>query len=166
PDVKKSRRGLSGLVMTTPKPRAAADSNDSGAGAVTTAPAPERAEKETDKSSRLGGLQATPYVRIFPRSGWVQYGVAVYNATADKKTGLPQISVQAEVYHDGKPAYRLQPRSLEFSPGVNPKRFASVGRLRPTYFPARDYLLHLIVTDGLAKKKSARAEQWMDFSVR
>jgi VWFA-related protein len=169
PDLNKNRLALSGLVMTTPKTLPAADSNDSGAGAVTTAPAPappERAEKETDKNSRLGDLQATPYVRIFPRSGWVQYGVAVYNATADKKTGRPQISVQAEVYHDGKPAYRLRPRALEFSPGVNPKRFDYVGRLRLNDFPAGDYLLHLIVTDGLAKKKSARAEQWMDFSVR
>src|SRR5215510_15078826 len=166
PNLKKNRLALSGLVMTTPRTLPAADSHDSGAGAVTTAPAPERAEKETDKSSRLGGLQATPYVRIFPRSGWVQYGVAVYNAAADKKTGRPQISVQAEVYHDGKPAYRFQPRSLEFSPGVNPKRFDYVGRLRLNDFPAGDYLLHLIVTDGLAKKKFARAEQWMDFSVK
>jgi hypothetical protein len=169
PDLKKNRLALSGLVMTTPKTVAAAASNDSGADSVTTAPAPaspERAEKESDKSSQLGDLQATPYVRKFPRSGWVQYGVAVYNATADKKTGLPQISLQAEVYHDGKPAYRLQPRALEFSPGVNPKRFDYVGRLQLNDFPAGDYLLHLIVTDGLAKKKFARAEQWMDFSVR
>src|SRR5262245_9922519 len=174
PDLSKNRLALSGLVMTTPKTLAGdsistASGTDTSAVAVTTAPAPatpERAEKETDKNSRLGDLQATPYVRIFPRSGWVQYGVAVYNATADKKTGRPQISVQAEVYHDGKPAYRLRPRSLEFSPGVNPKRFDYVGRLRLNDFPAGDYLLHLIVTDGLAKKKFARAEQWMDFSVR
>jgi VWFA-related protein len=194
PDLNKNRLALSGLVMTTPKtladdristasgserdsvnrptdrsPLATARGTDISAGAVTTIPKPappERAEKEADKNSRLGDLQATPYVRIFPRSGWVQYGVAVYNATADKKTGRPQISVQAEVYHDGKPAYRLQPRTLEFSPGVNPKRFDYVGRLRLNDFPAGDYLLHLIVTDGLAKKKYARAEQWMDFSVR
>jgi hypothetical protein len=96
----------------------------------------------------------------------VQYGVAVYNATSDKKTGLPQITVQAEVYRDGKPTYRLPPRSLEFSKGVNPKRFDYVGRLQLKDFPPGDYLLHLIVTDGLAKKKFASADQWMDFSVR
>ncbi|MBO0863282.1 MAG: hypothetical protein J2P21_33280, partial [Chloracidobacterium sp.] len=91
---------------------------------------------------------------------------AVYNATADKKTGLPQITVQAEIYQDGKPAYRLAPRSLQFSPGVNPNRFDYVGKLQLNDFPPGDYLLHLIVTDGLAKKKLARAEQWMDFSVK
>lgn len=169
PDLNKNRLALSGLVMTRPKTGAGAASNNSGAGVAITAPSsasPERAEKEADKNSQSGDLQATPYVRIFPRSGWVQYGVAVYNAAANKKTGLPHITVQAEVYRDGKPAYRLQPRSLEFSPGVNPKRFDYVGRLRLNDFPAGDYLLHVIVTDGLARKKFARAEQWMDFSVR
>jgi hypothetical protein len=33
-------------------------------------------------------------------------------------------------------------------------------------FPAGDYVLHVVVTDSLAMKKFARAEQWMDFSVR
>jgi VWFA-related protein len=169
PDLNKNRLALSGLVMTTPKIGAGAASNNSGAGVASIAPSsasPERAEKEDDKNSQSGDLQATPYVRKFPRSGWVQYGVAVYNAAANKKTRLPQITVQAEVYRDGKPAYRLQPRALEFSPGVNPKRFDYVGRLRLNDFPAGDYLLHVIVTDGLARKKFARAEQWMDFSVR
>jgi VWFA-related protein len=169
PDLNKNRLALSGLVMTTPKAVAGAISNNSGAGAVTTAPAPaspERAEKEDGKRSQPGDLQATPYVRKFPRSGLVQYGLAVYNAAADKKTGLPQITVQAEIYRDGKPAYHLPPRSLEFSPGVNSKRFDYLGRLQLNDFPAGDYLLHLIVMDGLAKKKFARAEQWMDFSVR
>jgi len=169
PDLNNNRLALSGLVMTTPKTVAGAASNNSGAGVAITAPSPaspERAEKEADKNSQSGDLQATPYVRKFPSSGWVQYGVAVYNAAADKKTGLPQVIVQAEVYRDGKPAYRLPPRALEFSPGVNPKRFDYVGRLRLNDFPAGDYLLHVIVTDGLATKKFARAEQWMDFSVR
>ena len=169
PDLNKNRLALSGLVMTTPRADAGAASNNSGAVAVTSVAvdaSTARAEKEADKNSAPRDLQATPYVRRFPRSGLVQYGAAVYNATADKKTGLPQITVQAEIYRDGKPVYQLPPRSLEFSPGVNPKRFDYIGRLQLNEFPAGDYLLHLIVTDGLAKKKIARAEQWMDFSVR
>jgi len=173
PDLNKNRLALSGLVMTMPKTGVAAASarseNNSSNDAVTSVAvnaSPKRAEKEVGKSSQPGDLQATPYVRSFPRAGLIQYGAAIYNATADKKTGLPQITVQAEVYRDGKLAHRLPARALEFSPGVNPKRFDYVGRLQLNDFPAGDYLLHLIVTDGLAKKKFARAEQWMDFSVR
>jgi VWFA-related protein len=160
PDLNKNGLALSGLVVTKPKTVAGATSNNPDADVVNASP-------PGDLSHDLpNDLEATPYVRKFPRSGFVQYGVAVYNAVADKKTGLPQITVQAEIYRDGKPVYRLTPRSLTFSPGVNPKRFDYVGRLQLKDFPTGDYLLHLIVTDGLAKKKFARAEQWMDFSVR
>jgi hypothetical protein len=168
PDLNKKNLALSGLVLTKPRDAAGVASNNPDSGAVTTTPA--NAEKEADKSSQSSDqphdLQATPYVRKFPRSGLLQYGVAVYNATADKKTGTPQITVQADIYRDGKPAYRFPSRSLQFSPGVNPKRFDYVGKLQLKDFPAGDYMLHLIVTDGLARKKFARAEQWMDFSVR
>jgi VWFA-related protein len=168
PDLNKNRLALSGLVLTTPKTVPAGENVSSNAAvtAVAANAAPERAEKENDKSSQPGDLQATPYLRRFPRTGWIQYGTAIYNATADKKTGKPQITVRAEVYRDGKPAYQFPARPLELSPGANPKRFDYVGRLRLNDFPAGDYQLRLIVTDGLAKKKFARAEQWMDFSVR
>jgi hypothetical protein len=169
PDLNKNRLALSGLVMTTPRTDAGAASNNTGSSAITTVAvnaSTERAEKDAEKNLQSRDLQATPYVRRFRRSGLLQYGAAIYNAIADKKTGLPQITIQAEVYRDGKPAYQLPARSLEFSPGVNPRRFDYVGRLQLNAFPAGDYLLHLIVTDNLAKKKFARAEQWMDFSVR
>jgi VWFA-related protein len=165
PDLSKNRLALSGLVVTKPKVIAGPASNNSDAGAVTAASV-ERSSAEPPPGDLPHDLQATPYVRKFPRSGLVQYGVAVYNAIADKKTGAPQITVQAEIYREGKPIYRLAPRSLEFAPGVNPKRFDYVGRLQLNDFPVGDYLLHLIVTDGLAKKKFARAEQWMDFNVK
>jgi len=166
PDLNKNLLALSGLVMTAPKSAGPTTTKSSGGDAVTSVAVSAHAEKEDDKSSGTAGLQATPYVRRFPRTGLIQYGAAIYNASADKKTGLPQITVQAEIYRDGKRVYQLPPRALEFSPGVNPKRFDYVGRLQLNDFPEGDYLLRLIVTDGLARKKFARAEQWMDFSVR
>jgi hypothetical protein len=121
-------------------------------------------EKSADKNAPAD-LLANPYVRRFPRTGWIQYGAAIYNATADKKTGQTQITVQAEIFRDGKPLHRLPARKLELTPGTNPKRFDYVGRLRLNNFPTGEYLLHFVVTDGLAKKKVGRAEQWMDFKV-
>jgi VWFA-related protein len=166
PDLNKNLLALSGLVMTAPKSAGPTTTKSSGGDAVTSVAVSAHAEKDDDKSSGTAGLQATPYVRRFPRTGLIQYGAAIYNASADKKTGLPQITVQAEIYRDGKRVYQLPPRALEFSHGVNPKRFDYVGRLQLNDFPAGDYLLRLVVTDGLARKKFSRAEQWMDFSVR
>jgi VWFA-related protein len=111
-------------------------------------------------------LQTSPSVRQFPRTGWIQYGVGIYNAASDKKTGQPQITAQAEVYRDGKRAYQFPARTVELPSGANPAHFDYVARLQLKEFPAGEYLLRLIVTDGLAKKRYGRVEQWMDFSVR
>jgi VWFA-related protein len=145
PDLNDKRLAMSGLVLTTPKQSSVSD--------------------KVEARSTIE-LNTTPYVRIFPRTGWIQYGAAVYNASVDKKTGQPRIRVQAEIYRDGKSVYQFPARTIELSPGANPKHFDYVGRLRLNEFPAGDYLLRLVVTDDLAKKKINRVEQWMDFIVK
>jgi len=154
PDLSKGRLAMSGLILTAPKLPAAATASAA------------RTEKTNADNSPPSSLPASPYVRQFPRVGWLQYGAAIYNATTDKKHASPQITVQAEIYRDGKPIHQFPARLLEVTPGTNPKRFDYVAQLRLNNFPEGEYLLHLIVTDGLAKKKFARTEQWMDFSVK
>ncbi|MEO6725332.1 MAG: VWA domain-containing protein, partial [Blastocatellia bacterium] len=164
PDLSKGRLGMSGLILTAPKLSAAAMAAKGDAGSTNTVTA--ASDKPAGEGSQSSALPASPYVRKFARTSWIQYGAAIYNATTDKKNPLPQITVQAEIFRDGKPVYKMPARLLEVTPGTNPKRFDYVGQLRLNNFPEGDYLLHLIVTDGLAKKKLARTEQWMDFSVR
>ncbi len=138
PDLSKNRLAMSGLVLTLPKA--------------------EDAETTDVKTS--------PYVRSFAKTGWVQYGSAIYNVTVDKKTSQPQLSVQAEIYRDGKLLKQLPPKSIELPAKANPKRFDFVGQMLLNNFQPGDYLLRVVVTDALAKKKVGQVEQWMDFSVR
>jgi VWFA-related protein len=166
PDLSKQRLAMSGLVLTAPKQVAApsAPSSDAAAAseaAVTLTPA----EKAAAESTPTSGLPTSPFVRKFPRNGWIQYGAAIYNATTDKKTSQTQITVQTEIYRDGKAVYQFPARPVEFTAGMNPKRFDYVGRLRLNNLPAGAYLLRMVVTDGLAKKNARRVEQWMDFTV-
>lgn len=140
PDLSKSRLAMSGLVLSTPK---------------------TEGEKESSTD-----LRTTPYVRSFPASGWVKYGAAIYNASTDKKTGQPQLTVQAEIYRDGKLTKQLPPKPIELPAKANSKRFDFVGQMLLNKFQPGDYLLRVIVTDALAKKKVGQVEQWMDFTVR
>jgi hypothetical protein len=55
---------------------------------------------------------------------------------------------------------------VHLPPGADPKHFDYVGRLQLNQFPAGAYLLRLVVTDGLARKRDALADQWMDFSIK
>ncbi len=140
PDLSKNRLAMSGLVLTLPK-------------------------AEGDKTENED-VRTSPYVRSFAKSGWVQYGSAIYNATVDKRTNQPQLSVQAEIYRDGKLLKQLPPKSLELPAKASAKRFDFVGQMLLNNFQPGDYLLRVVVTDALAKKKVGQVEQWMDFTVR
>ncbi|MDX2029871.1 MAG: VWA domain-containing protein [Blastocatellia bacterium] len=140
PDLEKKRLALSGLVLAAPP--------------------------ETLTGILPGDIQPTPNVRRFSRTGLLDYGGVVYNPVSDPQTGKPRLRLQVEVYRDGKPVYQSEPRPLEPGEGLKPQRMNYGGRLKLTGFPPGDYLMHVIVEDGLAKKRYARAEQWMDFSVR
>jgi VWFA-related protein len=166
PDLSKKRLALSGVILTAPKPSAipASDAANSAANSATGEVSATAADKPAN-NAQPPDMQTTPYVRNFPRTGWIQYGAAIYNAATDKKTGQPQVTVQAEIYRDGKSVYQFPARAVELPPKAEAKRFDYVGRLRLNNLPEGKYLLHLVVKDELASKKYGRAEEWMDFSV-
>ncbi|MGH9801789.1 MAG: VWA domain-containing protein, partial [Blastocatellia bacterium] len=101
PDLSKNRLAMSGLVLTIPK---------------------TEGEKEASAD-----LRTTPYVRSFAKSGWIKYGSAIYNVVTDKKTGQPQLTVQAEIYRDGKLLKQLPSKAIELPAKASPKRFDFVG---------------------------------------
>ncbi len=169
PDLSKLRLAMSGLVLTAPKQVStptgpSVPSNDAAAASEATV-TQTQADKAAAESMPTSGLSASPFVRKFPRNGWIQYGAAIYNGTTDKKTNQTQITVQTEIYRDGKAVYQFPARPVEFTAGMNPKRFDYLGRLRLNNMPAGAYLLRMVVTDGLGKKNARRVEQWMDFTV-
>mgnify|MGYP002784172228 CR=1 FL=1 len=139
PDLSKNRLAMSGLVLSIPKTEGEKESTD---------------------------VKTSPYVRSFAKTGWVKYGAAIYNATTDKKTGQPQLTVQAEIYRDGKLLKQLPAESLQLPAKTSAKRFDFVGQMLLNNFQPGDYLLRVVVTDALAKKKVGQVEQWMDFSVQ
>jgi VWFA-related protein len=149
PDLGKNRLALSGLVLSAPADGSAAPGD---------APA--------NQQPAASDAQPTPAVRRFARSSEIEYAAIAFNAKLDEQTRQPRLTMQVEIYRDGKLLYQAPPRPAETDGSTDFKRLVCGGRLQLQDFPAGDYLLHLVVTDPLAKPKDARAEQWMDFSVR
>ena len=145
PDLKKNRLALSGLTLT------------GRLGGTANTPPPATPNDDT---------QPTPAVRRFARTGTFEYYAIVFNPQLNKQSNQPQLSVQVEIYKDGKAFYQSTPRPIETTGQTDPKRILCGGQISLTSLPPGDYLFHLIVTDPLAKPKYARADQWMDFSVR
>lgn len=146
PDLTKKHLALSGLILASPSPEQAAQ---------TDANAPALDSFDVNRS---------PAVRRFPRGGLLDYGAVVYNAKTDSQSHKPNLTTQVEIYQDGKRIFQSQPRQIESEDTVG--RIACNGRLTVASLPPGDYQLHLIVTDVLAKSKYARADQWMDFGIR
>ena len=140
PDLKKKQLALSGLVLAAPASEFNADLPP--------------------------GVLPLPGVRRFLRNSTIEYTGVVYNPAPDPKTGKPQLTLTVELFRDGKAIYQSSPRPIE--PGIEnkAKRLSFGGALKLTGLEPGDYLLHVIVEDLRAKKKNARADQWMDFSVR
>ncbi|MFN7947715.1 MAG: VWA domain-containing protein [Blastocatellia bacterium] len=149
PDLNKKRLAVSGLVLTKGQDRqqnAAATPQDS-------------AEQNDD-------VQPTPHVRRFARSGFIDYAAIVYNPAMDKATGKPRLNAQIEIYRNGRAIYQAPDRAVSVPDTSDPKRIVIGGQLKLSGLEPGDYLLHLVVTDALARPRFSRVEQWMDFSVR
>ncbi|MBI1759898.1 MAG: VWA domain-containing protein [Acidobacteria bacterium] len=152
PDLKKNRLAMSGLVLTgeTLPP--------AGQPATPPATSQESAVKNVD-------WEASVALRRFPRNVRLIYGFFAYNATLNAAK-QPDLLLQVELFQDGKRVFQGQPRPLEYNDKSQLKRLDCVGQLGLTGFSPGEYMLHVIVTDKLAKQKFAQADQWMDFSVR
>jgi hypothetical protein len=151
PDLTRKRLAISGLLL------ASAD----------TRPATQTVNTENgEAASQPPDLQGTAAIRRFSRTGTLDYGFMVYNADTNAAAKLPQLTSQVEIYREGKLAYQGPARPVALGANATSQRVECVGQLKLTGFPPGDYMLHVIVTDTLAKRKYAKVDQWMDFSVR
>jgi VWFA-related protein len=104
-------------------------------------------------------------VRRFKRGTVLRYGVEIYNAKLP--TGQqPQIRLQTRVFHDRVKVFEGAERQLDLSQQQGSKEpvFTDAVSLGENLLPG-DYVLQVVVTDGLAKEKRRLATQYIQFEV-
>ncbi|MBV9926042.1 MAG: VWA domain-containing protein [Acidobacteria bacterium] len=144
PDLSKKRLALSGIVVASPAPQAAAQ----------VVPA------------ALTEQEAAPATRRFRRGALLDYGFVIYNAKADKATGRPQLTIQARLFREGQPVYEGQPQPFDAAQQTGLARIEAAGRLQlGAALEPGEYVLQLVVTDALAGKSNAVTTQWIDFEL-
>jgi hypothetical protein len=111
------------------------------------------------------GTEATAALRRFRPGQALSYGFAVYNARLDKATGLPRLESQMRLFRDGQPLTTGEKRPIEPANGSSMVTSGGAFALGPE-MPPGDYVLQVIVTDGLAGKKNAMVSQAVEFEVR
>jgi len=156
PDLKKDRLTLSGLYLAERGPAG------TGLVPVSTGGSPPNSNEDPDYR---GDPQAGPAIRRFRTGATLEYGYEIYNTKLDKTTRLPQLQSQVRLFRDNQLV--LSGKVLTLNGKVDAKRLLAVGQfpLSPS-LPPGDYVLQVIVTDGLAKEKNRLATQWIDFEIK
>jgi VWFA-related protein len=144
PDLNKPRLAISGLALA-------------GEPSKTEANASQFNQAEWDSSLAL---------RRFPRDASLIYAFVIYNAALSSATKRPELTMQTEIYREGKRIFQGQPRLLEVTEKSDLKHLAFAGQLTLKSFVPGDYMLRVVVNDKMAKEKFAQVDQWIDFSVR
>jgi len=148
PDLKKSKIFLSGLTVS------AVDAN--GKFVAPSAVKPENALSLPDSA-------AVPAIRRFRPNTILAYAYTLYNAKPDKTTNQPKLTVQINLYRDGKIISEGKPQTPELEKSSDPTRINDYGYLRlNAAIEKGDYALQIIVKDLLTNEMTS---QWIDFEV-
>ena len=96
----------------------------------------------------------------------IAYGYQVINPTLKGPAKEPQVAIQVRVFRNGKLFYTSPlEHSLKRSE-ADPTSFFAGGILSlKENLTMGEYLLQVVVTDQLGKKKTSQATQWIDFEV-
>jgi VWFA-related protein len=159
PDIRSGRLSLSGIVI-----RGAETLHEPGSPSSRTAPAALNASNETRAAD--DEVSNGPAVRRFRQGTDLILAYAVYNARLDGATHSPQLSTQTRVFRDGRPIFTGDATPIDFGGQADLQRIASASRLQlGAQLTPGEYVLQIIVTDGLGKEKPRVVSRWIDFEV-
>ena len=155
PDLSKNRLTVSGILLTG-IPLETYRKNFSV----------QSAGEKTDGANLQADPNANPAVRRFKTDHALVYGFNIYNARVDKSTGKPQLKTQLRVYRDGQLIFVGDEEAFSPLDQTDPKRLVGAGVVRMGPQMVRgEYVIQIVVTDLLAKRKENVASQWIDFEI-
>jgi VWFA-related protein len=146
PDVKKDRLSLSSLVI------------DSITGAEW-----DRSEKLDAAPSASDPLADTAR-RIIKQGNVLRYVYEVYNPKLDSAK-QPHLTVRIRVFREGKLILDGVPKPIDFKGQPDTQAIKAAGAINIGREPEGDYVLQVIVTDELGKKKQQVVSQALQFQV-
>lgn len=107
---------------------------------------------------------AVPAIRRFKRGSVVAYSYSIYNARLGNAGGQPNITLQVNLYKDGKLIAEGPPAAWKPENQTDLTRINDFAYMRLSQTEPGEYALQLIVRDTLAGK-NAVSSQWVDFEV-
>lgn len=105
-------------------------------------------------------------LRRFKRGTVLRYGYEIYNAKLDAAQKA-NLSARVRIFRDGKPILEGKNAPLDLTGQTDLQRVKASGALNlGDAMTAGDYVLQIVITDGLAKKKRQIATQFVQFEIQ
>ena len=122
---------------------------------------------EAENIAPIGGdPMGDTSLRKFKSGTILRFGYEIYNAKLDAAQ-KPNLLVQTKVFRDGKPILEGKISPLDFSGQPDLQRLRANGGVSlGAALPAGEYVMQIIVTDTLAKKKRRIATQFVQFEIQ
>jgi VWFA-related protein len=119
-----------------------------------------------DAKSDPSNSVTNPANRRFTSNSNVRFAMGIYNASLDPTTNQPNLSLQIQLYRDGKEVLSSPPLQVDTRSQTDLAHIVSSGvlKLSPDLEPGF-YYLQIIATDSATKDKNSRAIQWIDFEI-
>jgi hypothetical protein len=122
------------------------------------------------RSAAEGAMQisamSNPPARRFRANAELNYAFVVYNPTIDPATQLPNLTMQAKLYRDGRSVDPAVGAPIAVNNQADLSRLFITGSFRlSSNLEPGDYYLQVVVTDKAAKDKQPPIAQWIEFEV-
>jgi hypothetical protein len=107
--------------------------------------------------------KSVPAIRQFRRNSVLGYAYKIYNAKIDTANSQPKLSIQTNLYRDGKIVSEGTPQNAQLEAQADMSRINDYGLLRLNAdVPTGDYVLQIIIKDLMTNQTTS---QWIDFEV-
>jgi len=104
-----------------------------------------------------------PAIRKFRPGSILGYSYRIYNASLEKSSQKPNLSIQVRLYKEGEVITEYPAQVIQLEPQTDLSRLSDYGylRLAPQILPG-DYALQLVIKDLNDKRTTS---EWIDFEV-
>ena len=104
-----------------------------------------------------------PAIRKFRPGSILGYSYRIYNASLEKSSHQPNLSIHVRLYKDGEVVTEYPAQVIQLEPQADLSRLSDYGymRLAPGIAPG-DYALQLVIRDLNDKRTTS---EWIDFEV-
>jgi VWFA-related protein len=158
PDIKKKKIALSGIALE--------NFTDEEWQKISNGWATSNSSQQPPQDSSLFDKQSDASLRRYKRNTIMSYGFIVYNSKGNKPENAANLQSQIKLYRDGNVVLEGKFQKISAAGQTDLTRVFSSGAVSlGKDLTVGNYVLQIVVNDGVSNDKDRTTSQWIDFEI-